>query len=51
MGGTLSIHYIVTSRDVNFRYTDRMSQTRFVHGEAILLPFLPEFSAEFSAPQ
>jgi hypothetical protein len=38
--------YTVTSRDVNFRYPDQ-----FVNGaKKFLAFFVPEFSAEFSAP-
>jgi hypothetical protein len=45
--------YTVTSRDINFWYSDGMSQTsRLVSymEQKLFLPFVPEFSAEFSVP-
>jgi hypothetical protein len=40
----------VTSRDVNFRYPEWVTQTEFVPGAKKFLPFVSEFSAEFSVP-
>ncbi len=42
--------HTVTSRDVNFRYPGWVTRTEFVPGAKKLLPFVPEFSAEFSVP-
>jgi hypothetical protein len=42
--------YTVTSRDVIFRYPDKVPLTHFVHRAKKFLACGPEFSVEFSAP-
>jgi hypothetical protein len=43
--------YTVISRDMIFRYPDRVPLTHFVHRAKKFLACGPEFSVDFSAPQ